>query len=37
MSSSRPRGRPKRRFIGVVKENMKLAGASKEDRDGDTF
>ena len=27
----RPRGRPKRRFMDVVKEDMKIAGEREED------
>ena len=29
----RPRGRPKRRFMDMVKEDMKLVGVSEEDAD----
>ena len=31
LSGSRPRGRPKRRFMNVVKEDMKLVGVREED------
>ena len=33
LSGRRPRGRPKRRFMDVVKENLKLVGVREEKAD----
>ena len=31
LTDRRPRGRPERRFMNVLKENMKLVGVGEED------